>query len=107
MNLVDKTKPSMKSLVEEIYSAGLYQDSDIADMVGFGMFDANDYQDITDKPYPVKSDSSNGVTSTSSTSSQASSSTSTSNSTSQPSTASSSGSNSSNASSASGGSDKK
>lgn len=51
MNLVDKTKPSMKSLVEEIYSAGLYKDSDIADMVSFGMFDANDYQDITGKPY--------------------------------------------------------
>jgi len=107
MNLVDKTKPSMKSLVELLYTARLYKDSAIAEMVGFGMFDASDYQDITGKPYPVKSDSSNGVTSTSSTSSQASSSTSTSNSTSQTSTASSSGSNSSNASSASDGSDKK
>lgn len=74
MNLVDKTKPSMKSLVEEIYSAGLYKDSDIADMVGFGMFDANDYQDITGKPYgktssdsvaPSVSETSKGNSSTS------------------------------------------
>lgn len=104
MNLVDKTKPSMKSLVQELYTAGLLKDGAIAEMVGFGMFDASDYQDITGKSYPVKSNSSNSVTSTSSTSSQASSSTSTSTSTSQASTASSSGSSSS---STSDGSDKK
>lgn len=107
MNLVDKTKPSMKSLVQELYTAGLFKDSAIADMVGFGMFDVSDYQDITGKSYPVKSSSSNSVTSAGSTSSQASSSASTSTSTSQTSTASLSGSSSSNASSTSNGSDKK
>lgn len=107
MNLVDKTKPSMKSLVQELYTAGWYKDSAIADMVGFGMFDANDYQDITGKSYPVKSNSSNSVASAGSTSSQTSSSASTSTSTSQTSTASSSGSSSSNASSTSDSSDKK
>ena len=107
MSLVDKTKPSMKSLVQELYTAGLFKDSAIAEMVGFGMFDASDYQDITGKPYPVKSDKSKGATSAGSTGSQASSSASTSTSTSQTSTASSSGSSSSNASSTSDGSDKK
>ena len=103
MNLVDKTKPSMKLLVKEIYSAGLFKDSNIAEMVGFGMFDTNDYQDITGKPYSVKSNSSKGATSAGSTGSSASTSTSTS----QTSTASSAGSSSSNASSTSDGSDKK
>lgn len=103
MNLVDKTKPSMKLLVQELYTAGLFKDGAIAEMVGFGMFDASDYQDITGKPYSVKSNSSKGATSAGSTGS----STSTSNSTSQTSTASSAGSSSSNASSTSDGSDKK
>lgn len=107
MNLVDKTKPSMKYLVQELYTAGLFKDGAIAEMVGFGMFDASDYQDITGKLYSVKSNSSNGATSAGSTSSQASSSASTSTSTSQTATASSAGSNSSNASSTSDGSDKK
>lgn len=107
MNLVDKTKPSMKLLVQELYTAGLFKDGAIAEMVGFGMFDAKDYQDITGKSYPVKSNSYNSVASAGSTSSQASSSASTSTSTSQTSTASSSGSSSSNASSTSGSSDKK
>lgn len=107
MSLVDKTKPSMKSLVQELYTVGLFKDGAIVDMVGFGMFDASDYQDITGKPYPVKSDSSNGVMSAGSTGSQASSSTSTSTSTSQTLTASSVDSSSSNASSTSDGSDKK
>lgn len=107
MNLVDKTKTSMKFLVQELYTAGWYKDSALADMVGFGMFNANDYQDITGKSYPVKSDSSKGATSAGSTGSQASSSAITSTSTSQKSTASSAGSSSSNASSTSDGSDKK
>ena len=59
MNLVDKTKPSMKYLVQELYTAGLFKDGAIAEMVGFGMFDASDYQDITGKLYSVKSNSSN------------------------------------------------
>lgn len=107
MSLVDKTKPSMKSLVQELYTAGLFKDGAIAEMVGFGMFDASDYQDITGKPYPVKSGSSKGAMSAGSTGSQANSSASTSNSTSQTATASSAGSSSSNASSTSDGSDKK
>ena len=84
MNLVDKTKPSMKSLVEEIYSAGLYKDSDIADMVGFGMFDASDYQDITGKPYGKTS--SDSVAPSDSETSKGNSSTSTSTQTKDPST---------------------
>lgn len=103
MNLVDKTKPSMKLLVQELYTAGLFKDGAIAEMVGFGMFDAKDYQDITGKPYSVKSNSSKGATSVGSTGSSASTSTSTS----QTLTPSSAGSSSSNASSTSDGSDKK
>ena len=107
MNLVDKTKPSMKYLVQELYTAGLFKDGAIAEMVGFGMFDANDYQDITGKPYSAKSNSSKGATSAGSTGSQANSSASTSTSTSQTLTASSAGSTSSNTSITSDGSDKK